>query len=361
MTRRFTSTASTPHERGLELGKAHAAQVAHTVRSYRSLFDRTAGRAVDIDEPGARALDAVRGWAPELAAEIEGIALGAGLPVEHVAAVNARTEILATLQPAAKGECSAVVLLGDDGQAPVAVQTWDWFSGMAGNWFTWTIPHQDGRVTTTVTEYGIVGKIGVSSSGIGALFTILHHEDDGRRIGVPVHVVARRVLDDARDVNEALMLLASADVSASSSITVVAAGATGKTALTAELHPGGPAWVLPDSDGALVHTNHFLTQPAALKDTEPRTYPDTLVRYDVLRRGLRRHAARPRLDDVLAVMDSHLGGGGAVCCHPVARGGAAADAPDAEDTAWEYATLATVSLDVPAGQVSVLAGGPCGR
>ncbi|AXI80586.1 C45 family autoproteolytic acyltransferase/hydolase [Peterkaempfera bronchialis] len=357
MKRTFTSSVAAPRARGREFGLAHAAEIGRTIASYRALFARTAGHDLDLDGPGAEALAAIRGWAPDLAEEIEGIAEGAGLPVEQVAAINARTEILATLTPAAKGECSAVVLLADDGSAPVAVQTWDWYSGMAPNWLVWTIPHGDGRVTRTVTEYGVVGKIGANGAGIGVLFTILHHERDGRGIGVPVHVVARRVLDDAADINDALTMIASAAVSASTSLTVVASSDDGSAAITAELHPGGPAWVRPDADGVLIHTNHFLTQPAALGDTEPRAFPDTLVRYDIIQRGLRRRtagpaAAKPATEQVLAVMANHLGGGGAVCCHPD---------PRASDRDAEYATLATVVLDTATGGVTAIPGGPCTR
>ncbi len=63
------------------------------------------------------------------------------------------------------------------------------------------IEHPDGQVVRTLTEYGIVGKLGVSRRGLGLLLNILHHEGDGRGIGVPVHVVARRVLDEARDLD----------------------------------------------------------------------------------------------------------------------------------------------------------------
>jgi hypothetical protein len=42
-------------------------------------------RAALVDSLGAQALLRVEEWAPSLAAEIQGIALGAGVPVEHVA------------------------------------------------------------------------------------------------------------------------------------------------------------------------------------------------------------------------------------------------------------------------------------
>lgn len=338
MIREFTSKPDGPYERGLEFGAVHAAQVAATVASYRVMFDGLAGQAVPLDDLGARALAAVEGWAPDLAEEIRGIADGAGLPETEVAAINARTEILATLLAPPRGECSAVVVLGEP---TVAGQTWDWVGAMADNWLVWTIPHPSGRVVRTMTEYGVVGKIGVNSERLGLLFTFLSHERDGATIGVPVHVVARRVLDEAYDLSSATSLLTSPGVSASTSVTMVVPG----SAITAELHPGGPAWVLPDGDGILVHTNHFLDPAAAAGDQVPKEFPDTLLRHDALRRRLR--AGEP----MRQAMTDHSGGSKSVCCHVPAS----AALPE-----WEQRTLATIELHVEAGDLTVHAGGPCG-
>lgn len=353
MLRTFTSTVAEPGDRGSEFGRAHADRVQHTVETYLKVFRHVAGTPVELDGPGADALAAVRAWAPALAEEIVGIADGAGLPVEHVAALNARTEILAAIGTARAGECSTVVLLPEDRPArPVAVQTWDWFAGLRDDWLVWTIPHADGRVTTTLTEYGLVGKMGVNSHRVGVLVNILRHEHDGRSVGVPVHVAWRHALDEGTDLYGAATLLASAGVSASSASTVVAVEGEECEAVTAELHPGGPSWVSPDDDGVLVHTNHFLAPTAAPHDLESRSYPDTVVRLQRLRRRVRGLGCTATSDDVRAVMADHVGTRGAVCCHPDER---------VADQDAEYATLATVVLDVADGAMRVTPGGPCGR
>jgi len=352
MTYRFRSTATDPHGRGVEFGATHAGQVAATVAAYQHLFDTAAGKAVDLTHWGALAFDAIIEYAPRLAAEIAGIAEGAGLPVTSVAAINARTEVLAALG-AGTHECSTVVRLRD-GRPPVAVQAWDWYAGLADLWLVWEIPHAHGGHTTTVTEYGIVGKIGVNHHGLGIHFNILHHERDGldgsdnSTIGVPVHVLARAILDEARDLNQGLTRAAQAPVSASTSLTLIAAGGGESTAVSVELNPVGVGYALPGPDGLLVHTNHFLSSPANLHDTELRNGPDTVVRYDMLRRAL---AGRTEIGtaDALAALSSHLLGGGATCCHvdpslpPAAR----------------FQTLATVVLDVAAGTLAAHPGGAC--
>jgi isopenicillin-N N-acyltransferase-like protein len=336
-------------QRGEEFGAHHADQVARTVEDYRRFFN--AGAPLDPHRLGSRALERIEAFAPELAEEIRGIAGGAGLPASHVAAINARTEILAVRDRAVtefgRRECSVVVCLGDVEAEPVAVQTWDWYAEMASNWLEWTIPFPDGRRVVTLTEYGIVGKIGVNRDGVGVLFTMLHHRDDGADIGVPVHVVARRILDRATTVAAGLELARSASTSASTSVTLVGARRAGKAAVSVELWPGGPGHVGPSAEGLLVRTNHFLSEPARHGDLSPYSISDTRVRYAALRRGLQHYGGRATAEQVLAVMNDHTG---RVCGHP----------DPLADPGPLHATLATISIDLAAGGLTTYAGGPCG-
>ena len=346
--RTFRSSVLAPYPRGEELGRAHGAEIRACVAAYERLFAEAAGHPVDLDGLGDEAFARIAAVSPDLAEEVAGLAAGSDATVARIAAINARTEILALVQTQPlPSECSSVVHLGEPGR-PLAVQAWDWYESLAGLWFVWEIPHADGSVTTTLTEYGIVGKIGVNSSGLGVLFNILHHRQDGARIGAPVHVLARAVLDGCTDLNQALVLLAAAPVSASSALTLVAARDGESAGVSVELNPAKIGYVLPDAGGLLTHTNHFLTAPAATGDTELITGPDTVVRLDLLRRGL---AGRERLvaSDVLAVMDNHLLGGGGLCCHP----------DPTQPPAARFRTLATVVLDAAARALEVTEGGPC--
>jgi isopenicillin-N N-acyltransferase-like protein len=344
----FRSSALDPHGRGREFGARFAGRIKDNVSAYGTVFDRNAGRAFDMAGAGEEALKAIEGFAPELHAEILGMAEGAGLDARLIGALNGRTEILAQVRSNLRGECSAVIHLPATLDAPVAVQTWDWYQIFKDAWLVWEIPLADGSMTKTMTEYGIVGKAGLNTRGIGLLFTILHHEHDGVGMGVPVHVAARAVLDNAANVNRAGQMLGTAKVSASSSLNMVGYENGHGVAMTAELHPGGPSFILPEDSGLLVHTNHFLASGPAAHDTEPRSYPDTLLRRDVLRRRLGT-ISNPTMQDVIGVMKNHTGGDGAVCCHPEPGG----------DPALTYETLATVALDIKAGELVVHAGGPC--
>jgi isopenicillin-N N-acyltransferase like protein len=341
--RRFVSSELKPRDRGREFGETWRDSISSTVDGYRELFAK-AGSA-DPEALGLQALDRIDSWAPDLGQEIRGIADGAAMPVSDIAAANARTEIMAMLGQRA-AECSAIVALRGPDAEPVAVQNWDWYVRFADNWLVWEIPHPDGRRTVTLTEFGIVGKIGVNSRGVGCLFNILHHQSDGAGVGVPVHVAARRLLDEAESVSAGLQLLGTAQVSASTSISVIAGRAAGKTAITAELWPGGPHFVLPAPDGLLLHTNHFLAAKPADGDTEPVSEPDTLVRFEVLRRRLSGRGRDLSYPEALDVLRDHTG---YLCCHPEPGG----------PLPYDWQTLATVSIDFASNDLVVLTGPPC--
>ncbi|UQX89213.1 C45 family peptidase [Jatrophihabitans telluris] len=352
MVTRFVSEPASPRHRGEQFGEAHREPIARTLSAYSELFSAvTTDQSWSLPAFGAQALDRIEAWTPELAEELHGIARGCGQTATTIAALNARTEILAALRnkggARTPGECSTIVALGADHM--VAVQNWDWFVGMAGNWLVWEIEHADGRRTTTVTEYGILAKIGVNSAGVGALFNILHHRADGHGpVGVPVHVIARAVLDTAVDVDSALSLVSSATVSASTALTVMGPGAEGPTAVTAEIWPGGPSFV-PALDDLLLHTNHFLAPEAAEGDTEPTDAPDTIARYEVLQRELVGRGHELDVAGAVAVLTDHAGGSGALCCHP----------DPADPQTEQYQTLATVRLDLAQAAVHCTAGTPC--
>jgi isopenicillin-N N-acyltransferase-like protein len=344
----FTSSVLPPRERGLELGERFRTEIARTVAAYRRLFAVRATGPFDVDLWAERAWEAIRSFAPEHAEEIAGIAEGAGRPVRELAAVNARTELLVAANPTGATECSTVVSLPEGGPV-VAVQTWDWYDAMADGWFHWTIPHPDGRRVETVTEFGMLAKIGVNAYGVGVMLNMLHHENDVKaaaeeRIGYPVHLLSRAILDGARDTAQAREI-AAATTSASTSLTVV--DRTGDAA-SVELFPGGPG-LLEAEDGLLVRTNHFVSEGGRDGCLAAGIGPSSAVRRTALLEAFADGPPRSAAD-VRAAMNHHCDEGG-VCAHP--------------DTATEpvlwHRTLATVALDVERARLEVRAGGPCGR
>src|SRR3954451_20431946 len=272
-------TEAAAGDRGRGLGAAQADRISSNWSIYARLFEVTAGLSEDDTRRfGSEAFERIAGFAPELAEEIEGIAQGSGRSTEEIAALNARTELLA----AGGRECSVIACMGTLTRSgdPIGIQTWDWHDELADGWMHWRIDRPDGHRVDTMTEAGIVAKLGMSSAGVGLLMNILGHAQDGPPLGVPVHVLNRAVLDRSENGVDAITILANAPMSASSSVTIVAPDGDGGVVCTVELSPAGPGFVTPDLRGVLVHTNHFLEQPGRSGDTAVREAPNTVLRLD---------------------------------------------------------------------------------
>jgi isopenicillin-N N-acyltransferase like protein len=290
--------------------------VAHTVRVYERLLAEAPG-APDLALAGRAVGERLSERWPDLLDEIAGIAAGAQVPVEHLLALQARTELLGG------AECSLVARLGRDGC--VVAQNWDWHPDVVP--LVWTVEQPGGRWFSTLTEAGMLGKIGLSSAGLGFGLNFLRCSLDGGVEGVPVHVLLRVLLDRTDSLDDALRLLLGSKVSASSCITV----GSERGLLAAEVSPGGCRLVAP-TGGRLLHTNHFLAGPPVGQDLEAAEEPSTFARLEELGRS--------------ESLTSHAG---PVCRH------VSADVP------WPElrATLASVVIEPGRPRMRVADGPPC--
>lgn len=251
---------------------------------------------------------------PDLLAELEGMAAGAGVPVDALLAIQARTELLGG------AECSLVAELGP---GCVVAQNWDWHPDIVP--LLWTVEQPGGRWFTTLTEAGMLGKIGLSSAGVCVGLNFLRCSLDGGVEGVPVHILLRLLLDRVDGVEAAVSLLVESPVSASSCITV----GSDEALLAAELSPAG-CRLVPPTGGQLLHTNHFLAGPPAGEDLEAAEDRSTFDRLAALERG------------------------GSLSSHPMCR-------HESEDDAWpdRLATLASVVMEPGLPRLRVSDGPPC--
>jgi len=200
---------------------------------------------------------------PELVAELAGIAAGAGVPVAALVRMQARTELMGG------PECSLI------GRPGAVSQNWDWHPDVVP--LVWVVEQPGGRWFATLTEAGMAGKIGLSSAGLCFGLNFLRCSADGGLDGVPIHVLLRVLLDRIESLDDAVSLLSSARVSASSSITVASADEV----VTVEVSPGG-ARVIRGPE--VLHTNHFLDGPPAGTDLEAAADTTTFERLHDLRR-----------------------------------------------------------------------------
>ena len=207
------------YERGRLHGSLARARVERSIANYTKLFE-----ASGIGWKGARRLAAdyrevIGGVGGGLMDEIRGIAAGAGCAEDEILALNCRTEILPPTFPerpsdawlAARlggkvdfGECTSLAVspgASATGETLLA-QNWDWLGNQREALVILRARREDGSSYLTLTEAGMLAKIGFNDRGFGVCLNILRSEDDGSAAGVPVHVLLRALLDCA-DVADA--------------------------------------------------------------------------------------------------------------------------------------------------------------
>lgn len=284
-----------PHARGSAYGRAAAAQIAHSLATYADLFG-ACGIAWDQAERRAGAyLSVVEALDADLVAELHGIAEGSGCSLAAILALNCRTEILPAsyLNPAAPdaSECTAMCVAAEAGAAGHAwfAQNWDWVGRQRAAMLILKTVDRAGRRITTLTEAGMLAKIGLNDAGFALGLNIVRSLQDGERPGLPVHVLLRHLLSCASvaAVRERLHALASLGFGSSSN--VPCADALGEVACF-EVAPKGWAELKP-VNGTVVHTNHFLCDALA-----PHQAPIGAVISSAPRLATAaRHAGRPTL------------------------------------------------------------------
>lgn len=332
----LTITGATRAELGRSRGEQLGGRLGAMYDAYAALF-RAVGTTAGQERSAAElTLDALAGWRPDVVDEVVAMAQAGGVETWQVAALNARTEILA-LGNLPSHECTTVATRVA-GQR-VGVQTWDWHIELDPFWHTQDVTGPGHRYAG-LTEQGILGKIGLNEAGLGLHFNILGHRADGAG-GVPVHVLSAVVLAECATTHEAVELIRAAPVSASSAFTLTDADRS----VSVEMSPVGIVEI-EERDGAVVRTNHF-QHPVHRRHAKSELYePGTSERFELVRERL---ADAPPADrEALVALLVTEPGEPDLCCRP--------DLTLPFGQHW--ATLATVVSEPVARTLRVLDGMP---
>ncbi|HVP09021.1 MAG TPA: C45 family peptidase [Burkholderiales bacterium] len=301
-------------ERGRRHGDRARARVERSLANYAELF-RFVG--LSWDEAQRRAApfrDVVGNFDASLLEELEGIAHGAGRPLAELLTLNARTEILPAsfLTGTDPGECTAVAIVpaASATGGTLLAQNWDWVGVQRDSMVILRIREGAQPACVTLTEAGMLAKIGCNGAGFGVCLNILRSVFDGGAPGVPVHVLLRALLKrpNARDAVEFCSALAFGGSS-----NILCADRGGEAA-SLEFSPRGMK-VLRVDGGTLCHTNHFLHAEAAGWQAEQAPNLSSEPR---LRRARELAGALPKhgVDDLQRLLRDESDGLLSICRNP---------------------------------------------
>jgi isopenicillin-N N-acyltransferase-like protein len=377
----FVSVSGSPAECGAGYGAAAADRIRANLELYRRRFAMQAGMdTAAVRRAGAAFRTATATLHPRIAAMLDGVGEGAGVPVEEVYALNARTELLysaaavsmripkAAPDEGVDGGCTVIGVLGTHtatGHLLIG-QNWDWHPDQRDAMVLLSTRDERGHSVLALTEAGMLAKTGLNSAGLGVCVSMLGCDRDGLDMtstglaaapGVPYHVLLRAVLE-ADSLTWASRAVCRSPRNASINLMIGHAGdprhgdpARGGELIDLEAVPGEVGWLHP-IDGLITHANH-LEAALPVHDTMKDWGGSSLFRSARARRLLNDAAVARKVseEDLTEVLRDHAGFPGAICRHVDER-----DVP-----ADRSETVYSVLLDLDDRRLGLAAGPPCGH
>jgi isopenicillin-N N-acyltransferase-like protein len=280
--------SGTPYAVGEQHGKQGKEQVAQSLETYERLFHDYA--QIDWKEAQERALvhlSAIEEYDIDLIEEMEGVAKGAGVDFEDILALNARSEIALTNNTF--DGCTAIAVTMPISSKTFLGQNWDWKASQSNSLLLLDIKQKSKPDITMVTEGGIIGKIGLNSSGIGVCLNALL--TNAKSDKVPIHLGMRGILN-SYTLGEAISRVSDFQMASAANFLIASDEGEGKAmAVDLEVSPLGIE-VMFNVDGAISHTNHLCSKNLKSKmgDLVEVVYSDSMIRSNRIEQLL--HLAR---------------------------------------------------------------------
>ena len=195
--------------------------------------------------------------------------------------------------------CSTIALAGPDG--PVVARNMDWWPEevLAASSCLLRYENKEGLHLANAGWPGSLGAVtGLSGRGFAVVLNAVStSETRGKELGYPVMLFLRRVLDTARDFDQAVAMLQRQRLAAPALITVV--GSSNDQRVVIERTPTKHALRWAAGDAALIATNDYreLYQPEVNDRAE--IYQTTCHRFDYLTERLAGYSVTERMDDVV--------------------------------------------------------------
>lgn len=280
----FVSVSGSPHERGVQYGKAVPERIRRSISLYAGTLD-------ELGLDAAQKARLIGGFADQVAAfgahyleEMRGIADGAGVSLDEIILVNARTEVVAQARRAANrpeaeddavdGCTGAIILPGRSATGRlIHGMNWDWRAECAETAIVLRVSRDDGPDFLTFVEAGGLARCGLNAAGIAITANYLESERDYREIGVPLALIRRKVLEQAHFA-QAVRAVAATPKACSNNMMLSTAEGFG---IDFECAPDEVFPLYPEN-GLIVHANHWVSPVALAKLKDAGLLGDSFYR-----------------------------------------------------------------------------------
>ncbi|MFE0704892.1 C45 family autoproteolytic acyltransferase/hydolase [Streptomyces sp. NPDC058872] len=239
--------SGSPHARGVGHGRALAGRLRGFLDDSLARLGHLTDRPADLDalRPDIAAHRAVVAEAlPDLAAEIDGLAVGAGIDRDAAWLLQLRRELIGYSRVTA-GDCTTYASAGAE---PVLAQTVDLNGNLDDQIAVLSVSGPRHR-SLVLSFAGLLGYLGVNDAGIAVGINLVL--GGNWRPGVPPYLAIRHVLDTADTVEQAVEILRELPLASSRAFTICGVDRTVCVEATVARRR-----VIEGDE--LAHTNHFL-------------------------------------------------------------------------------------------------------
>ncbi|KAL4803105.1 acyl-coenzyme A:6-aminopenicillanic acid acyl-transferase-domain-containing protein [Aspergillus unguis] len=326
--------SGTPYEIGFTHGTRAAEEISRGIAFYAKMFATHSKLNWAQVQDLARDFDSlIRDKWPRYYEELRGIADGAKRDLIDIIAINVRTEIVF-------GQFSdgCTSLYYKDRENIFQGQNWDWNIEQGPNLIQVTIYQQNTPTIKMITEAGLLGKIGLNSSGVGICFNAIRAKGlDKTRI--PVHLGLRLALEsgsamEAVESLERIGMASSAHILIGDAVTAVGLEFTASTF----------ARVPVNDRGFVVHTNHMLLPHENIM--EPPWLKDSVLRVQAMEDNITKNGGNLNWDAFKGLFCDETG-------YPCSINRAV-------DGGSDIATLFNICMDLGKRRAEVIMGRPSG-
>lgn len=336
-----------PFERGFQYGSLARERIRSSVEAYQEIFQHYAGLGWDrVLALGKGYVPIIRSFSPAIFEEIQGISSGAGLQLEEILALNARNEIMLAANPPHECTTLAASPQATPSKHILMGQNWDWMPMFKDSCLILCVRQDKGPNFVTFVEAGGIAKLGFNSFGIGLCANTMLSHKDKRNLGIPYHVICRKILV-SENMSDAIESISMA-VRASSANYLI--GHEGGEIINVEAAPGGTKFTRKKypENGVLGHANHFTTE-MDVRDLMKIRYPDTMRRDSRANELLKLHTGKIDEKILGEILRDHEDFPTSICRH--------ANSDRVEDEQWE--TIGSIIMDLREKKMWITHGPPC--
>lgn len=303
--------SGTPYERGQTYGQLCRDEIGMSMKGYAVLYEGTKGLSwEEARKLSEYYLSLTRDFAPDYVEEMQGIADGAGVDLQDIAALNIRTEIMYA-QPskidASACTCLSVMGPATEGGRVIAAQNWDYTRLLRDAVVIVHVQQEDKPNFVMVAEgAGMIGGIGMNDCGVAVTLNALKSSAPCQ--GIPFHVRLRAMLE-AENLSDAYVKGSHAPTSVGNMIVTHKDG----VAIDFEMDARTVEPLIPN-DGVLMHTNHYIG-PKMYLANDVNHMGSTYIRLQRLQTLVKECHGKITVEDVKRMLSDHAGYPYSICDH----------------------------------------------